>query len=361
MLMVYMGFEAFKHKHKLAFGHEASLVTLLGFIISFGFQMGGSQEFADLIQFSDDLFFYFCLPPIVFASGFNMQRKDFFKNFQNVLLFGLVGTMIAFVSFSGMTIFYRDYISGGVLKMTDGKTGEEFPLNLSTLEIISMCSLLCSSDVIAAVSLISSVEQPKLFSLVFGEGITNDAVSIILFNTVVNFSQKQKEFTTGSVVIIAQDFCFLGLKSILIGTIFALACSYLLKRFRALTKTPVSECAILFSFAYISYVLAELHHLSGIITLLTCSILLANYGWFNLSPQGKQSSVVIFQFLGLLAEGFVFTYLGLTFFSYSDFMWSPELILAEGIIILIGRGLGTFGLIGFLKLFGYEKENKEKI
>ena len=81
MLMVYMGFEAIKHKHKLTFGHEASLVTLLGFIISFAFQLKGSQEFASLMKFSDDLFFYFCLPPIVFASGFNMQRKDFFKNF----------------------------------------------------------------------------------------------------------------------------------------------------------------------------------------------------------------------------------------------------------------------------------------
>ena len=171
--------------------------------------------------------------------------------------------------------------------MTDGRTGEELPLNLSTLEIISMCSLLCSSDVIAAVSLISSKEQPKLFSLVFGEGITNDAVSIILFNAVVNFSKKEKEFTPGAAVIIAQDFCFLGLKSILLGITFALFCSYLLKVFRALTKTPVSECATLFSFAYISYILAEMWHLSGIITLLTCAILLANYGWFNLSPQGK--------------------------------------------------------------------------
>jgi NhaP-type Na+/H+ or K+/H+ antiporter len=47
-------------------------------------------------------------------------------------------------------------------------------------------SLLCSSDVIAAISIIKYEEQPKLFSLVFGEGIVNDAVAIILFNTVSN-------------------------------------------------------------------------------------------------------------------------------------------------------------------------------
>jgi NhaP-type Na+/H+ or K+/H+ antiporter len=48
------------------------------------------------------------LPPIVFASGFNMHRGNFFKNIRNILLFGLIGTMIAFVSFSAMTIYAKN-------------------------------------------------------------------------------------------------------------------------------------------------------------------------------------------------------------------------------------------------------------
>ena len=61
-----------------------------------------------------------------------------------------------------------------------------------------MCSLLCSTDVIAAVSLLNPKTQPKLFSLIFGEGITNDAVSIILFNTVVNFSKENESLNLQS-------------------------------------------------------------------------------------------------------------------------------------------------------------------
>lgn len=60
------------------------------------------------------------------------------------------------------------------------------PLNLNLRECFVISSLLCSSDVIAAISIIKYEEQPKLFSLVFGEGIVNDAVAIILFNTVAN-------------------------------------------------------------------------------------------------------------------------------------------------------------------------------
>ena len=62
-------------------------------------------------------------------------------------------------------------------------------LSLTNMEILLMCSLLCATDVIAAVSMLNPKTQPKLFSMVFGEGIINDAVCIILFNTVNKFAQ----------------------------------------------------------------------------------------------------------------------------------------------------------------------------
>ena len=299
MLIIYMGYEAFKHKHHIRFGHEASLVCLVGFAISFGFIYAGKGEFQELMKFSDDLFFYFCLPPIVFASGFNMQRKKFFQNIRNIILFGLIGTFIAFASFSAMTIWYKESLREKIfgergIIMKDGVTGEQSIMNLSNLEVLLMCSLLCSTDVIAAVSLINPAEKPKLFSLVFGEGITNDAVSIILFQTVVKYTSQETEFTASSTFVIAKDFSSLGLWSILTGLLFGLMCSYTLKRIRTLTKSPVSECAMIFVYAYIAYIAAELWHLSGIITLLTSAVVMANYAWFNLSPQGKQSSTVIF-------------------------------------------------------------------
>ena len=76
---------------------------------------------------------------------------------------------------------------------------------------------------------------------------------------------------------------------------------------------------------------------------------MAKYTWYNLSPQGKQSSFIVFQFLGYATEAFVFAYLGLTFFSYQNLKWSPHLFLFELLIIFFGRGLGTIGLVGLLK------------
>jgi solute carrier family 9 (sodium/hydrogen exchanger), member 6/7 len=65
-------------------------------------------------------------------------------------------------------------------------SGEEECLSktMGIFEVLSICALLCSSDVIAAIAMISYSDQPKLFSIVYGEGVFNDIVSIILFNTV---------------------------------------------------------------------------------------------------------------------------------------------------------------------------------
>lgn len=63
-------------------------------------------------------------------------------------------------------------------------TGETTVLDLSLYEIMLMCSLLCSTDVIAAVSIVKYSEKPKLYSIIFGEGVINDAVVIIIFNTI---------------------------------------------------------------------------------------------------------------------------------------------------------------------------------
>ena len=55
-----------------------------------------------------------------------------------------------------------------------------------------MSALLCSSDAVAALTIVKYDEQPKLFSLIFGEGILNDAVSIVLFKTVLLYTSENE-------------------------------------------------------------------------------------------------------------------------------------------------------------------------
>jgi sodium/hydrogen exchanger-like protein 6/7 len=162
------------------------------------------------------------------------------------------------------------------------------------MEILIMCSLLCCTDVVAAISIVKYEEQPKLFSLIFGEGITNDAVCIILFNTVLEYSGPDSEFTGTTIFKIIGSFLTLSFFSILVGAIMGLLSSYVFKQFRFLTEKTVVECNMVFCFGYLAYCLAEFIHCSGIIALLTSSILMAHYTWYNISPQAKQVTSVAF-------------------------------------------------------------------
>ena len=58
--------------------HESSLAILLGFIVSGISIMVGFYQFNEASRFNDTVFFYFLLPPIVFAHGYNLKRRRFF-------------------------------------------------------------------------------------------------------------------------------------------------------------------------------------------------------------------------------------------------------------------------------------------
>lgn len=147
-------------------------------------------------------------------------------------------------------------------------------------------SLLCSSDVVAAVSIVSYEAQPKLFSCVFGEGVFNDIVSIILFNTVQSLQSVQFQWFTPFVIVV--QFVLLGIISISMGLLFGAICCLALKGLRFLTISPIIETFMIFAFSLCSYFLTELItinglEMSGIIALLTCAIFNAHYTYYNIS------------------------------------------------------------------------------
>ena len=171
-----------------------------------------------------------------------------------------------------------------ILWKYNGATGEYEKFELSIQEILLMCSLFSSSDVVAAVSIVKYELQPKLYSLVFGEGITNDAVSIILFNTVMIYSGSNSTFTSSTPFVILGSFLELSSLSLLIGVLVGVISALAYNKFRLLTSSTIVECNIIFCFGYLSYCTSELMSCSGIISLLTCGVVMSRYTWHNLSP-----------------------------------------------------------------------------
>ena len=87
-------------KH-LALGHETGFIIMFGMLISWVVYQFDSHEEANklVFQFNTEIFFDLALPAILFSAGFNMRRKEFFKNFVNIVKFGIFGSLFTFVFF----------------------------------------------------------------------------------------------------------------------------------------------------------------------------------------------------------------------------------------------------------------------
>lgn len=139
----------FIKRKNLVFGHEASLLVIVGMVISFILNKS-HPGIIQRVTFDSNVFFYGCLPPIIFASVYNMNMRIFFDNFEAVIIFGVLGTILQFVLFS-IGLYFLNSLGASFFKFV-GMNGLGF--NLSLYEILLMCSLICSSDPVAAISVI---------------------------------------------------------------------------------------------------------------------------------------------------------------------------------------------------------------
>jgi len=158
-----------------------------------------------ILVFSEDLFFIYLLPPIIFNAGFQVKKKKFFRNFMTITLFGAVGTMISFftISLGAISIFSR--------------------MNIGTLDVgdfLAIGAIFSATDSVCTLQVLNQDETPLLYSLVFGEGVVNDATSVVLFNALQNFDLNQIDVAV--VLKFLGNFCYLFLSSTFLGVFVSL-------------------------------------------------------------------------------------------------------------------------------------------
>nr|KAG5703403.1 hypothetical protein BaRGS_022452 [Batillaria attramentaria] len=90
----------------------------------------------------------------------------------------------------------------------------------------------------------------------------------------------------------------------------------LILKFVDLHKTPSLEFGLVLMFSYLPYALAEGIHLSGIMAILFCGIVMSHYTHLNLSPVTQITVQQTFRTMAFICETCVFAYLGLAIFSF---------------------------------------------
>ncbi|KAJ8491504.1 hypothetical protein OPV22_013225 [Ensete ventricosum] len=287
-----------------------------------------------IFVFSEDLFFIYLLPPIIFNAGFQVKKKQFFRNFMTIMLFGAIGTLISFFTISlGAIALFRK-------------------MDIGTLDIgdfLAIGAIFSATDSVCTLQVLNQDETPLLYSLVFGEGVVNDATSVVLFNAIQNFDLVHID----AIIILkfVGNFGYLFISSTLLGAFGGLLSAYIIKKLYIGRHSTDREVALMILMAYLSYMLAELLNLSGILTVFFCGIVMSHYTWHNVTESSRVTTKHAFATLSFIAEIFLFLYVGMDALDIEKWRFvsdSPGKSLRVSSIllglVLVGRAAFVFPL-----------------
>jgi sodium/hydrogen exchanger-like protein 6/7 len=140
------------------------------------------------------------------------------------------------------------------------------------IESLTFATLIANVDPVATLSILGAIGADKmLYSIVFGESMLNDSVSVVLFHTLTRLNGAELELTASSIFKLVGLFLGSASGSVAIGIGIGLVASFVF-RHSSLHLHPPIEAILVFLFSYVSYSVPELLGLSGIMSLFFCGM-----------------------------------------------------------------------------------------
>ncbi|KAK0200792.1 sodium/hydrogen exchanger [Desarmillaria ectypa] len=279
--------------------HETLVSIFAGMIVGLIVRLAPGTMIREMLTFKHTIFFNLLLPPIILNSGYELKQENFFRNFGSILTFAFFGTFISAVGV-GVLVYIYSFL------------GLE-SLEISLLECLIFGSTLSATDPVTILAIFNQYKvDPKLYTVIFGESLLNDAVSIVMYETLSQFH--------GTEIYISSFFHGIGIfllsfsVSMALGVAFGLGMSLMLKHSSLNLYPGIESCLVALS-AYTCYFFSNGLSMSGIVSLLFCGITLKHYAYHTMSRRTQRSSKYIFSTLAQLSENFIFVYLGMSLFT----------------------------------------------
>ena len=146
--------------------------------------------------------------------------------------------------------------------------------------------MISATDPVAIISAFKDYQtDPNFFQIIFGESILNDAVSIVFYDTCINFG-------SGSVLEVIGSGVMSFSLNIIGSTILGFAIGYFTAVFLKLISGKIKnieriEISLMVILPWVSYLTAQMLSLSGIVSLLFNGIAHASYTKPNLTDWSK--------------------------------------------------------------------------
>ena len=214
----------------------------------------------------------------------------------------------------------------------------------SLAELLTFGALISATDPVSTLAVFEQKHvDPQLFYLVFGESVLNDAVGLVLFNTLAKFVGEQNTLYNSSkgFFLFLFDFVLSFIGSLCLGLLSGIMAAYLLKVVD-MRQTRVLELSSYILIVYVPFFAAEILPFSGIVTSLFTGVGAKQYAKLNLSPQTAEDADAVFHVIAHLAETSIFLELGLSVFSLGFSNFHLQFVLVAVFGCLLGRLLNIY-------------------
>ncbi|XP_016423273.1 sodium/hydrogen exchanger 6-like isoform X2 [Sinocyclocheilus rhinocerous] len=301
------------------------------------------NEMLRKVTFDPEVFFNILLPPIIFHAGYSLKRRHFFRNLGSILAYAFVGTVVS-CFIIGLLMY------GCVMLMKQiGQLGGDFFFT----DCLFFGAIVSATDPVTVLAIFNELQvDADLYALLFGESVLNDAVAVVLSSSIVGYQPEGDNSHTFEAMAMLKSFgIFLGVFSgsfalgVATGVVTALV-----TKFTKLRDFPLLETALFFLMSWSTFLLAEACGFTGVVAVLFCGMTQAHYTFNNLSPESQDRTKQLFELLNFLAENFIFSYMGLTLFTFKNHVFNPIFIVGAFLAVFLGRAANIYPLSFLLNL-----------
>ena len=240
-----------------------------------------------VIDLNPEIVFLIFLPPLLYDAAFHISFPTFKENIQTIstLAIGLV-----FITASGIALVAHYLIPG----MT-------WPLSFVLGAILS------ATDAVAAMSITKGLGiSHKTNTILEGESLINDASALVVYR----FSIAAVTGTAFVVWKASLEFLLLMGGGLVVGIIIGKVMGLVLQHLKDNSTVTVS---LLLLMPFVTYLIAEHFHVSGVIAVVTLGLLISRLS-SKVFPQSlKQQSRSIWEIITFLLNGLIFILIGLQF------------------------------------------------
>ncbi|KAG8008074.1 Sodium/hydrogen exchanger 6 [Nibea albiflora] len=294
------------------------------------------------VTFDPEVFFNILLPPIIFHAGYSLKRRHFFRNIGSILAYAFMGTVIScFV----IGLIMYGFVS--FMKIV-GQLGGDFYFT----DCLFFGAIVSATDPVTVLAIFNELKvDVDLYALLFGESVLNDAVAIVLSSVLLRL-EKQGRQGAGPVLFPgANGSVWPEQAEERLGENQTYAFRFChVTKFTKLRDFPLLETALFFLMSWSTFLLAEACGFTGVVAVLFCGITQAHYTFNNLSPDSQDRTKQLFELLNFLAENFIFSYMGLTLFSFQSHVFNPMFIIGAFVAVFLGRAANIYPLSFLLNL-----------